>query len=135
MEFDLIAICMIGFLISALVFGVFMLIYALSDYYTTLKWVKPLIISICLWVGIIFLGIGLNTNGHKAYIQSYLIQKQTIETSVDNGNLSGLERVELVNKATELNGELAKRKVYIKYWNAGVFDNTIYDDIEFIDLG
>ena len=99
-----------------------------------LTWLIALIIGIGAWVGFIFVGMQLNTNSHRAYLQKYLIQKETIEMSLESDNLSGFERVELVKQATELNGELAERKAYIKYWYSGVNDNTIYDNVEFINL-
>lgn len=99
-----------------------------------LTWLIPLIIGVCAWVGFIFVGVQLNTNSHKAYLQKYLIQKETIEMSLESDNLSGFERVELVKQATELNGELAEKKAYIKYWYSGVNDNTIYDDVQYINL-
>ena len=97
-----------------------------------MTWLIALIIGIGSWIGFTFIGVKLNTDSHKAYLQKYLIQKETIEMSLESDNLSGFERVELVKQATELNGELAERKAYIKYWYSGVGDNTIYDNIEFI---
>lgn len=97
-------------------------------------WTIPLILAICFWVGAIFIGMDINDNSHKAYAQKYLIQKATIEMSLENDKLSGFERIELVKQAVELNGELAERKRAIKHWNSGVLDKTIYDNIEFIKL-
>lgn len=102
--------------------------------YSFLTWLIALIIGVCAWVGFIFVGIQINTNSEKAYLQKYLIQKETIEMSLESENLSGFERIELVKQATELNGELAEKKAYIKYWYSGVNDNTIYDNVEFINL-
>jgi hypothetical protein len=44
--------------------------------------------------------------------------------------LSGLERIELVNKAAELNGELAKRKAQSELWHYVYYDNNVYKNIE-----
>ena len=35
---------------------------------------------------------------------------------------------------TELNGELAERKARFEIWHFVTYDNTIYDDVEFINL-
>lgn len=102
--------------------------------YWFLTWLIALIIGIGAWIGFTFIGVKLNTDSHKAYLQKYLVQKETIEMSLESDNLSGFERVELVKQATELNGELAEKKAYIKYWYSGVNDNTIYDNVEFINL-
>ena len=97
MEFDLIAICGITFLVAVLVFlvswGICYAIYinmrSWTDDYLFLTWLIALIIGVCAWVGLIFMGIGLNTNAHKAYIQSYLMQKQTIHLKI--GRLEALQ--------------------------------------------
>ena len=54
--------------------------------------------------------------------------------SLENEELSGLERIELVKQATELNGELAERKARVQLWHFVVYDNTIYDNVELIKL-
>lgn len=137
---DLLVICFITLLIAGIVFiaswGICCAIHnnmrSWSYDYEFLTWLIALIISIGAWIGLTFIGVELNTDSHKAYLQKYLAQKETIEMSLESDNLSGFERVELVKQASELNGELAERKAYIKYWYSGVSDNTIYDNIEFI---
>ena len=139
---DLFLICFVTLLIAGLVFlaswGICcaiqgnMISWAYDYWFLT--WLIALFISIGVWIGFIFIGIQINTNSEKAYLQKYLIQKETIEMSLENDNLSGFERVELVKQATELNGKLAEKKAYIKYWYSGVNDNTIYDNVEFINL-
>ena len=137
----LLGIIFLTLLLSILVFfafyGICWLIYdnfcSYSDC-TWWSWVIPLILTLCFWVGSIFIGMNINENSHNAYAQKYLIQKQTIEMSLENEKLTGFERIELVKQAVELNGELAERKRSIKHWNSGVLDNTIYDNIEFINL-
>ena len=138
---DLLLIMFFTLLISGLVFlalwGICSLIYDNYCGYHDSRWwtwTIPLILAICFWVGAIFIGMDINDNSHKAYAQKYLIQKATIEMSLENDKLSGFERIELVKQAVELNGELAERKRTIKHWNSGVLDKTIYDNIEFIKL-
>lgn len=138
---DLLLIMFFTLLISGLVFlalfGICCLIYENYCDYDDSRWwtwIMPLILAICFWVGAIFIGMDINDNSHKAYAQKYLIQKATIEMSLENDKLSGFERIELVKQAVELNGELAERKRAIKHWNSGVLDKTIYDNIEFIKL-
>ena len=137
---DLLVICFLTFILAGFVFlaswGICCAIHnnmrSWTDRYWFLTWLIALIIGIGDWIGFTFIGVQLNTDSHKAYLQKYLIQKETIEMSLESDNLSGFERVELVKQASELNGELAERKTYIKYWYSGVSDNTIYDNIEFI---
>lgn len=80
--------------------------------------------------------ITITTEEENIYVAQYVAQKQTIEQSLRNENLTGLERVELVQKATELNGELAKRKARYSKWYYVVWgEKNLYDDIELINLG
>lgn len=102
--------------------------------YRFLTWLIPLIIAICAWIGFIFIGIGIYTEEERIFIVGFEAQKQTIEMSLDNENLSGLEKIELVKKATELNGELAERKSRFNMWHYVSYDNSIYNDIEPISL-
>ena len=97
-------------------------------------WVISIISCIVIWTGSLFIGIGINTNAERVYIKKYLAQKQTIEQSLKNENLTGLERVQLVIQATELNGEFAERKARFDLWYFVVYDNTIYDNVELINL-
>lgn len=93
-----------------------------------------LFFCIAIFVAGIFLGIGITTEEERVYVQKYLAQKQTIEMSLENEELSGFERIELVKQATELNGELAERKARFQLWHFVVYDNTIYDNVELIKL-
>lgn len=92
------------------------------------------IFSIIFLVAGIFIGIGINTENARVYVAKYLAQKQTIEMSLASEELTGLERVQLVTKATELNGEFSEKKARFNLWHFVVYDNTIYDGVELIDL-
>ena len=102
--------------------------------YRFLTWLMPLIVAICAWIGFTFVGIGIYTEEERIFIAGFEAQKQTIEMSLDNENLSGLEKIELVKKATELNGELAERKSRFNMWHYVSYDNSMYNDIEPISL-
>ena len=102
--------------------------------YRFLTWLMPLIVAICAWIGFTFVGIGIYTEEERIFIAGFEAQKQTIEMSLDNENLSGLEKIELVKKATELNGELAERKSRFNMWHYVSYDNSMYDNIEPISL-
>ena len=102
--------------------------------YRFLTWLMPLIVAICAWIGFTFVGIGIYTEEERIFIAGFEAQKQTIEMSLDNENLSGLEKIELVKKATELNGELAERKSRFNMWHYVSYDNSMYDNIAPISL-
>lgn len=128
------------FSIIALTFLIFALLYilinipCLVDGYFGAYFITNSIIVPILWIASIFIGIGINTQEEKVYVQKYLAQKQTIEMSLENEDLTGLERIEIVKQATELNGKVAERKARFQLWNFVVYDNTIYDNVELIKL-
>lgn len=101
-----------------------------SDWVFKLMVVMPII----TWVVGIFAGIAINTECERIYVARYKVQKETIETSLHSDALSGMERIELVNKAVELNGELAEKKTRFDMWHYVYFDNSLYDDIDFIEF-
>jgi hypothetical protein len=68
-------------------------------------------------------------------VAKYEAQKATIEQSLDSDVLSGLERIELVNEAAELNGELAERKAQSERWHVVYYEDGIYDNVESICIG
>lgn len=130
--FGIIGIC---FLIVFAIFLTYGLIFAVGfEVESNLFWIISIICALLVWVGAVFIGIGINTQEGKVYVQKYLAQKQTIEMSLENEALTGLERIELVKQATELNGELAERKARFQLWHFVVYDNTIYDNVELIKL-
>lgn len=104
----------------------------LDSYFETPFWITTICISAAIFLISIFIGIGVVTEYEEQYIAKYEIQKETIERSLESDTLSGLERVELVNKAVELNGELAERKFTFNKWHYITYDGSIYDNVEFI---
>ena len=103
-----------------------------NDVDIPLKYAIP--IFMVVWIVSIFVGIGINTNNEIVYAAKYEAQKDTIEQSLASDILTGLERIELVNKATELNGELAERRAKHGLWYYVYYDNSIYDNVEYIKL-
>ena len=122
------AVCLVIALIYLLIFDV-----ALEND-SSLFWELSAIAFLVVWAGAVFIGIGINTQEEKVYVQKYLAQKQTIEMSLENEELTGFERIELVKQATELNGEIAERKARFQLWHFVVYDNTIYDNVELVKL-
>jgi NADH:ubiquinone oxidoreductase subunit 5 (subunit L)/multisubunit Na+/H+ antiporter MnhA subunit len=104
-----------------------------NENYPVAQWVMS-IIAIAIWIGAVFIGIGIYTEDERLFIAKFEAQKQTIEMSLDNENLSGLERIELVKQASELNGEMAERKAKLQVWHYITYNNSMYDNIEPISL-
>lgn len=133
---SLIGIIVLAFLCALVAFAIGMLVYTAADPYNEVLWfVIITIVAVAVLVGGIFLGIELTTGEARAFVASFKAEKTTIEYSINNDALSGLERVELVKLACELNGELAARKEKSTFWHWVYFEKGIYDNVEFIDFG
>jgi apolipoprotein N-acyltransferase len=100
------------------------------------KWmvIIPMIVGFILTIAFTFLGIGINTEEAMEYRANFDAQKDIIEQSLELDELSGLERIDLVTKAAELNGEMAAKMVSAERWHVVFYDDTIYDDVELIKL-
>ena len=108
---------------------------AIKDWFDEKYWIISTIVSvICTIAAVIFIGIGMCDNEERVYVQGYLAQKQAIEQSLVSQDITGFERVELVNKVAELNGELAMKKASYELWHHVHYDYSIYDGVEFISL-
>ena len=129
---NLFMIMLLSFLFALLAFCIFGLIVSLTEEYKLL--IAGVITSLVVFVGGIFIGIDVNTTNENIYIEQYKAQKETIEQSLSSDALSGLERIELVNKSVDINGEVAARKAKSKLWYYVYNDKHIYDDVELIDL-
>lgn len=124
----------ISALIAALAFGICGLISTCRYNVSKTFWIVSAVISIVVLICSTLVGIGLTTENERVYVAKYEMQKLTIEQSLASDMLTGLERVELVNKAIELNGELAERKARFDLWHTVHYDNSIYDNVDFISF-
>lgn len=70
-------------------------------------------LAICVMVTVVgtFAGVGISTEEAIEYRANFDAQKDIIEQSLELDELSGLERIDLVTKAAELNGEMAAKMV------------------------
>lgn len=130
------AIACIALLIALLILAGMFGIYDENCYGEPSGWVfiSFVLISFILWGVFTVIGIGISTECDRIWVAKYEAQKYTIEASIDSDVLSGLERIQLVEKATELNGELARRKAEFNLWHYATFDRTIYDNVELIQI-
>lgn len=127
----------VGGLLSACIFILTLAVAALADVCDS-TFRKTCIISgiICLalWMGAIIFNIHISTLDEKAYVEQFNAKKATIEQSLESDVLSGAERMQLVNTAVSLNGDLADRKAKFNMGYNVYFDNSIYDNVEPIAL-
>lgn len=119
-----------GFLIALVVMAVFVS----GGYLYTRHFAIAIVVGVAVLVASVFIGIGLVTESAETWVASYEAQKATIEASVESENLSGLEKFELVKKATELNGEMAERKAKADRWYWVYYGGNPYADCELIRL-
>jgi hypothetical protein len=135
--FGIIAIAFLFAGIAALLVFLAYTLYDCSRYVHTngTPWlVAGLVATVLVWVGSTFIGIGIDTNEERLFIAQYEAQKEVIESSLESDVLTGFERVELVKQASELNGELAKRKAKYEIWYYVTYDEGLYDNVEPIEL-
>ena len=95
------------------------------------------VIAAVLFVAVIvgggILGCTIERHASRQYVETYTVEKQTIEASLHNEALSGFERVELVKQAAEANKELAGYQYDCKQWYGFNMDDRILE-LSFIDL-
>lgn len=125
-------ISLLSLLFALLIFALFGLVTVTVEDCRLL--IAGVIVSCIIFVASMVVGINTNTSNEKVYIERYKAQKETIEQSLSSDALSGLERIELVNKAVDINGEVAARKAKSKLWYYVYTDKHIYDNVELIDL-
>lgn len=121
-------------LIAAIVFCVFALIACFkSDDSVSMRFgIVACSVTVAVFVFSLLICITASTNGEREYAEKFRIQKTTIEQSLESEHLSGLEKIELVNKAVDLNGELAERKLKLTRWYNVVWDKGVYKNIDYI---
>lgn len=131
--FGIIGISLLG---AALIALIVVLSMSPFDYSFDEKWliIVPAIVCLVLTILLTFLGIGINTESAREYRASFEAQKAVIEQSLELDSLSGLERIDLVTKAAELNGQMAARLVSSERWHVVFYDDTVYDGVELIKL-
>lgn len=133
---NILGITTLAFLVGTLAFAITMLLITIADPIDNLPWlIVAIVLGIAVWIGGVFIGIDINTKDAKTFIASYEAEKFTIEQSLNADALTGFERIELVKRASELNGKLAARKEKSTFWHWVYFEKGIYDNVEFIDFG
>lgn len=85
-------------------------------------------------IAVIGFGAAVDYYRNRTLTESFLAAKATIEESVTAPELSGLERLKLVEQATTLNGTLAARKFTRNQWY-GFLEDPRLSHIEPILLG
>lgn len=131
------SIFLIAFIVFAFSFLVFLCGALISTmvYHEDVGIALTIIVSVAVFIAGLFVGVGLNTEEAQVWSAKYEAQKTTIEQSLDSEVLSGLERIELVKQASELNGELAERQARAELWHVVYYDEDVYSGLEPICIG
>lgn len=126
------SIFFIAFIVLAISFFVFLVGALISTmvYHEDVAIALTIIVSVAVFIDGLFVGVGLNTEEAQVWSAKYEAQKTTIEQSLDSEVLSGLERIELVKQASELNGELAERQATAELWHVVYYDENVYAGLE-----
>lgn len=109
---------LLGLLFSSLIF---LIGYCLSDLFLYSKAeIVCKIITMVVCVAIVICsplaGYSIEYHGNRTWYEWYAATKKTIESSLHNENLTGLERLELVKQASEANAELAQHVYASEQW-------------------
>ena len=131
-----------GFLSTFFIGIVLVLVYLYLDAIYDGKWSKKtfetmrcigVIICFASWCLITSVLIDLEKTNNGSWTQQYISQKQLIEDSLNNEKLSGLERVELVKQANELNAELIDKQIKCVKWYNFTMDDEVLE-LELVSL-
>ncbi len=81
-----------------------------------------------------YLGYITDVNEYNKKIESWKNTKEIIEASMNNENISDLEKIDLVNKIVEYNTQLTDLKEDVKQWWYFYLDDTKVNDLEIIKI-
>lgn len=91
------------------------------------------IVPILVLIASVYGGIEFDKNQSRRYVYEYIAKKETIEASLQNENLAGLERMQLVEQAAKANQELAGIQYDCQQWYGFFIDDRVLE-LEPIDI-
>lgn len=94
----------------------------------------PIIVWLTAILGFGYLGAFLENESLAREVEKYKSTKYTIEASLKNDGLTGLEKIELVKQASEQNSWLAEKQYEVKQWYRFYLNKDIVLELEMIDL-
>lgn len=124
----------VGLFVLGLVFGVVTIfIGVVVVIETDHKWIPLIVSAIC---GLMVAGICILVSRHglKVQVEEFNSAKTVYEEALANDDLSGLERIEIVEKIVEENKWLAKTKYNVKQWYCWFLPDEIVDGLEEIEV-
>ena len=137
----------IGVLLSVLVFAIIALINGLTYDCDLLDWnektdreclskygkiqVTVVVLVLCLSV---FIGARIHIRKFENDIKQFESAKATYSEAIKSNDISGMERIEIVNKITEENKTLARLKYDATKWYYFYLPDNLVDNLEPIKL-
>lgn len=137
----------IGILLSVLVFAIIALINGLTYDCSLLDWnektdreclskygkiqVTVVVLVLCLSV---FIGARIHIRKFENDIKQFESAKATYSEAIKSNDISGMERIEIVNKITEENKTLARLKYDATKWYYFYLPDNLVDNLEPIKL-
>lgn len=124
----------VGLFVFGLVVGVAaMFIGFVVAIETDHQWISFILSAIC---GLMVAGICILVSRHslKVQVEEFNSAKTVYEEALANDDLSGLERIEIVEKIVEENKWLAKTKYNVKQWYCWFLPDEIVDGLEEIEV-
>ena len=137
----------IGILLSVLVFAIIALINGLTYDCDLLDWnektdreclskygkiqVTVVVLVLCLSV---FIGARVHIRMFERDVRQFESAKATYSEAIKSNDISGMERIEIVNKITEENKTLARLKYDATKWYYFYLPDNLVDNLEPIKL-
>lgn len=97
------------------------------------KWI-PTLSGLVVALGIIGLTMFISRHNLKIQVEEFKTAKLVYEQALASDDLSGLERIEIVDKIVTENKWLAKTKYNVKQWYCWFLPDEIVDGLEEIEV-
>lgn len=124
----------VAFFVVGLVVGVILMFFGIIIVFETEhRWIPILSAAIS---GLVVVGIFILVSRYslKMQVEEFKTAKLVYEEALANDDLSGLERIEIVDKIVEDNKWLAKTKYNVKQWYCWFLPDEIVDGLEEIEV-
>lgn len=125
---------LIGLLISLPIFAIVCVLIYENTYNEIISLGCAIIISLLFILIGEKIGIYLDQTEYEKQINTYIITKQTIEDTIQNKNISDLEKIELLKQVNEQNQKLEELKVEVRQWYNFYLDESKIENLEPIKL-
>lgn len=80
------------------------------------------------------IGKDISIKEYELYIRDWKNTKEVIESSMENENISDLEKIELIKTITEYNMQLEGLKTKVTYWWNYYLDDSKVNELEIIKI-